>query len=76
MSKKSKEFYSGLFTILVLGAIITGVFIILKLTGVISWSYWVIFLPLLIAVGIPGLFLVGLVFIFLAIYLLGVLSNK
>ncbi len=39
----------GFFTILAL------IFITLKLTGVIAWSWWLVLLPIL-----PGLFILGL----------------
>ena len=38
--------------------ILTVVFIILKLTGVISWKWWVVFLPVIIGVGIVLIMLI------------------
>jgi len=32
--------------------VLTLVFLVLKLTGVISWSWWLVFLPLLVDVGV------------------------
>jgi len=32
--------------------ILTIIFVVLKLVGVISWSWWVVFLPLIIALGL------------------------
>ena len=32
--------------------VLTIVFVVLKLLGVIAWSWWLVFLPLIIAVGI------------------------
>lgn len=32
--------------------VLTIIFVICKLVGVISWSWWFVFLPLIIAVGI------------------------
>lgn len=34
------------------GFILTVVFVILKLTAVIGWSWWLVFLPLLITSGV------------------------
>ena len=36
--------FSGLLTI---------AFVVLKLCGVISWSWWLVFLPLIISIGLP-----------------------
>lgn len=48
--------------------IMTFIFVILKLTGVINWSWWLVFLPSLIHIGLffVGLLIVAL--IALAIY--------
>jgi hypothetical protein len=46
----------GLFSI---AFITTLVFFILKVTAVITWSWWLVFLPLLIWVGIVALLLLG-----------------
>ena len=35
--------------------VLTIVFVVLKLVGVITWSWWLVFLPLIIAVGIYGI---------------------
>lgn len=40
--------------------IMTFIFVILKLTGVINWTWWIVFLPSLIHIG---LFLVGLLIV-------------
>ncbi|KAA0957715.1 transmembrane Fragile-X-F protein [Planococcus sp. ANT_H30] len=32
--------------------VLTIIFVVLQLTGVIAWSWWLVFLPLIIAVGI------------------------
>lgn len=37
--------------------ILTIIFVVLKLVGVISWSWWVVFLPLIIALGLYVLFI-------------------
>ena len=48
--------------------IMTFIFVILKLTGVVSWSWWLVLLPSLIHIGLffVGLLIVAL--IALAIY--------
>lgn len=46
----------GLFSI---AFITTLVFFILKVTEVIAWSWWLVFLPMLIWVGIVVLLLLG-----------------
>lgn len=38
--------------------LLTIVFIVLKLTGVISWSWWLVLLPTLIPIGIVVLFVI------------------
>lgn len=38
--------------------LLTIVFIVLKLTGVISWSWWLVLLPTLIPTGIVVLFVI------------------
>jgi len=40
--------------------LLTIVFIVLKLTGVIAWSWWLVLLPILIAVGIYVVWLIVL----------------
>lgn len=42
-------------------SIITIIFVIAKLFGVVSWSWWLVFLPLIISFGI------GLIVVLLAI---------
>lgn len=32
--------------------VLTIIFVVLKLVGVITWSWWIVFLPLIISVGI------------------------
>lgn len=39
---------------------LTIIFVILKLIGVISWSWWLVFLPEIIAVVLYVLFVIGL----------------
>lgn len=46
--------------------LLTIVFIVLKLTGVISWSWWLVLLPTLIPTGIVVLFVI----LWLVLYLL------
>ena len=52
------------------GISVTGVlqiiFIVLKLIGVIDWSWWVVFLPTIIPAGAFLLILIPLIGIFLA----------
>lgn len=47
--------FSGLLTI---------AFIVLKLCGVINWSWWLVFLPLIISIGLP----IAIVLIMLLVY--------
>lgn len=35
-----------------IGTLLTIVFVILKLTGVIAWSWWLVFLPMIISWGL------------------------
>lgn len=35
-----------------LGTLLFVVFLVLKLTNVITWSWWLVFLPLIIPIGI------------------------
>ncbi len=39
--------------------ILTIIFVVLKLIGVISWSWWLVFSPEIIAVVLYALFLIG-----------------
>lgn len=41
-----------------LPVILTAVFFVLKLTSVIAWSWWLVFLPLLIVGGIWIIFVI------------------
>lgn len=34
------------------GTLLTIVFVVLKLTGVIAWSWWLVFLPMIISWGL------------------------
>ena len=47
--------FSGLLTI---------AFVVLKLCGVISWSWWLVLLPLIISIGLP----IAIVLIMLLVY--------
>lgn len=44
--------------------VVTIVFVILKLTGVIDWSWWIVFSPILVPITI-GLVILLLVLIFM-----------
>lgn len=35
-----------------IGTLLTIVFVVLKLTGVIAWSWWLVFLPMIISWGL------------------------
>jgi hypothetical protein len=48
--------------------VLTVVFIVLKLIGIISWSWWLVFLPIFIAIGIYALIFV---FMILGVFLGG-----
>lgn len=50
-------------SVISLSNILTVVFVVLKLTGVINWSWWLVFLPSLIHIGLTlvGLLIVALV---------------
>lgn len=37
------------------------IFLVLKLVGVIAWSWWLVFLPLIVGLGIP-LMILGIIF--------------
>jgi ABC-type bacteriocin/lantibiotic exporter with double-glycine peptidase domain len=39
--------------------ILTIIFVVLKLIGIISWSWWLVFMPEIIAVVLYILFLIG-----------------
>ena len=41
-----------------LAAFLTALFAILKLTGVITWSWWIVFLPLILVYGLGAVILV------------------
>lgn len=41
-----------------LAAFLTALFAILKLLGVISWSWWIVFLPLILVYGLGAVILV------------------
>ncbi|MCY7731790.1 hypothetical protein MHY86_08765 [Aerococcus urinaeequi] len=55
-------------SVISLSSILTVVFVVLKLIGVINWSWWLVFLPTLIHIGLTlvGLLIVAL--IALAVY--------
>jgi hypothetical protein len=46
-----------------LGGVLFVIFLILKLTGVISWSWWWVFAPIWIPIAIILLFLIAFLFI-------------
>lgn len=52
-----------------IAVVLTAVFATLKLTGNIDWSWWIVFLPLLLFVGL-------LIVIFLFIGLIAALALK
>lgn len=41
-----------------LAAFLTALFAILKISGVISWSWWIVFLPLILLYGLGAVILV------------------
>lgn len=41
--------------------VLTIVFVVLKLIGVITWSWWLVLLPIIIAVGIYILWVIVLI---------------
>ncbi len=50
---------------------LTILFIALKLTGVIAWSWWWVLSPIWISVGLVVLVLIGLAIVGLIVYLVG-----
>ena len=50
-------------SVISLSSILTVVFVVLKLIGVINWSWWLVFLPSLLHIGLTlvGLLIVALV---------------
>ena len=59
MSKEAGATYSGLG----LSSILTIIFVLAKIFGKITWSWWWVFSPLLISWGIFGTFLLLILFI-------------
>lgn len=64
---KNKPDYSKLVTLsyILLTDILTLVFIVLKVCGVVDWSWWLVFLPLILFVG--GFVILMVVCIILAV---------
>lgn len=48
-----------------IAVVLTAVFVTLKLTAVITWSWWIVFLPLLIWAGILALLGIGILLLIL-----------
>ena len=46
---------------------LTLIFVVFKLLGYIDWSWWLVFLPVLIGLGIGILFLIGLLIFFIVV---------
>ncbi len=46
-----------------LSSILTIIFVIAKLTGVIDWSWWIVFLPTIITIGLAILFMAVLLIV-------------
>ncbi len=46
-----------------LSSILTIIFVIAKLTGVIDWSWWIVFLPTIITIGLAIIFVAVLLII-------------
>ncbi len=46
-----------------LSSILTIIFVIAKLMGVIDWSWWIVFLPTIITIGLAILFMVVLLIV-------------
>ena len=49
--------FGGSFTLL------TVIFACLKLAGVIDWSWWIVFLPILVPVGLVAIVLIVVLFL-------------
>lgn len=45
--------------------VLTIIFVVLKIVGVIAWSWWIVFLPLIIAVGLYVIIVIGYLFAFI-----------
>lgn len=46
---------------LALSSVLTTIFIVLKLVGVIDWSWWWVFSPTLIDIGLAVILIIGVV---------------
>ncbi len=46
-----------------LSSILTIIFVIAKLTGVIDWSWWIVFLPTIITIGLAIIFMAVLLIV-------------
>lgn len=47
--------------------VLTIIFVVLKLVGVITWSWWLVFLPLILAFGLYILIVIGHITVFLGV---------
>lgn len=52
------------------GGLLTIAFIVLKLCGVIDWSWWLVLLPTIIAVGLPIVIIIVVLIVCLIIGLI------
>jgi hypothetical protein len=56
-------------------SILTLIFVVAKLAGAIDWSWWLVFLPMLIPIGIAcviyGAFIIGSFFLLFLAFLFG-----
>lgn len=59
-------------TITIFATVLTAVFVGLKLAAMISWSWWLVWLPLLLYIGIPVVALIFLA-LFWSIKVIGVM---
>lgn len=59
MNKKNKAFRFGFYDFCLL---LTAVFVVLKCTGVVLWSWFWVFSPLIFAVGLTVLFMIMFLF--------------
>ena len=64
MSKENKTVVGGGIGFI---GLLQIVFIVLKLCGVIGWSWWLVLLPLIIEFGLVVLLIVGLVIFYIVV---------
>ena len=75
MDKNKKQKNYSVWVLPLLCVILSGIFAVLRVTEVVTWSYWIVFLPIIIAFAIPVMLMLTILGILFLIWVIGLLKK-